>query len=500
MCRAENQRVAVIVDPFCTAHLIVEELSRRLCPIICVISSTKLPSQLLDQVDPAPFVRYVEHVDLTTTLEILNSFSVKSVISGWDTGVCLAEELQSALGVSSHSSRLRRCRTDKYAMQNQLRRMGLQSIRQLRSAAPDECIAWARSWPVVVKPVGGRLGIQKGIIGPYGIEGQRTFVCWDENDVRRAFLQCSWRATAHEAELSDAHSHTESSALNHAASYESSRPTPGDSSAPRENSRVRASDGVRTRYGSDASRLRPTQSDKHNAEGSLLCQEFLHGTEYAVNCVSAGGTHMVLSIWEKKNVQDGATLTWKTTSAHLISSRGDVQDRMRHYLSSALDALGIENGPSHNKVIMVDGNPHLLDVKMRLPGFLIPSLTLSATGFGDHELVVDILCGASNMFHRMGGSEYHYICKKLALETYLDRPTSGVPCVFDVTTLRKYRSFFDLLILRHTLEKHVSDGEQRRNKAGCLAVIGAVHSRSDDALKEDVEQLLQENMPFTVAS
>lgn len=82
---------------------------------------------------------------------------------------------------------------------------------------------------------------------------------------------------------------------------------------------------------------------------TMLCQEFLDGTEYIINMMSSGGEHLVLSIWMRTKVQDRGVNNCRTKYSIMLPSEGSVQDKLRSYVNSILDALGVENGPSHCK-------------------------------------------------------------------------------------------------------------------------------------------------------
>lgn len=149
-----------------------------------------------------------------------------------------------------------------------------------------------------------------------------------------------------------------------------------------------------------------------NFNDKLVCQEFLDGLEYIVDCTSFKGKHLVNCMWvyQKTRLSESKAIIseWSST----INARGEIQDKLVKYVFNVLDALGIENGPSHSEVIMVDGEPCLVETGARLHGLKGPKLMEIATGIGAHELAVDIFLHGARMFNHLYASNYRYILKK----------------------------------------------------------------------------------------
>jgi biotin carboxylase len=102
--------------------------------------------------------RHVVHDgNLETLLTTLGPYSVRAVLSGSESGVLLADQINDALGLSfANGFTQSHARRDKYAMQARVAQAGLASIEQCLVDDQAALHAWLAShdrWPVVVKPV-----------------------------------------------------------------------------------------------------------------------------------------------------------------------------------------------------------------------------------------------------------------------------------------------------------------------------------------------------------
>lgn len=84
---------------------------------------------------------------------------------------------------------------------------------------------------------------------------------------------------------------------------------------------------------------------------NVLVQEFLRGKEYVVDKVSKDGVHKLVAIWEyDKRKANGANFVY--FGMRLKPSDSELAKAMVPYADKILDALGIMNGPSHMEVMV----------------------------------------------------------------------------------------------------------------------------------------------------
>jgi len=370
----EAHAVVVVVDPYSSGRILVQELIDEHYPIVAVRSSWELPQFWLDQMPKSDnFVYTTTFTDpesMVKELEETKGYKVLAVFAGSEPGVIVAEILQDAFKVRGNGSETSIYRRSKYAMHERLREVGLRAATQTIATNAEDCLTWQKEhgrWPIILKP-----SLSAATTGLYW--------CHNEEDVRFAF----------EASLGE-------------ASF--------------------TGDGI---------------------VQELLCQEFLNGTEYIVNCVSHEGRHIVTAIWIYAKERNPENNTINAGGSILLDGRGEVQDKLRKYVLQVLTALHFKNGPSHNEIMMVDGEPCLVEVNARLAGLRGPIFAELATGFGDHQLTVDIFLNNARTFEQLYASNYIYTRKKACAEMLLMSPVEGIlqrNIPFD--EFKKLRSYYD---------------------------------------------------------
>ncbi len=106
----------------------------------------------------------------------------------------------------------------------------------------------------------------------------------------------------------------------------------------------------------------------------VLCQEYVRGREFLIDCVSRDGIHKVVAVWEtdkRRNVNGSTVLV--PYSMFLRSTEDDDVRAAVEYARLVLAAVKINQGPTHMKVVCTSlGNgkfsPCLIDVTTRCHG------------------------------------------------------------------------------------------------------------------------------------
>ncbi|MCA9138724.1 MAG: ATP-grasp domain-containing protein [Planctomycetales bacterium] len=111
--------------------------------------------------------------------------------------------------------------------------------------------------------------------------------------------------------------------------------------------------------------------DRQDVFGSTneeaLVQEYITGTEYAVDTVSCAGRHKPVAYWQySATAIDDAFLGKK--SLQLIRHTASLDNRLFPYVVSVLDALEIANGPAHCELILSDTGPVIVEIGARPNG------------------------------------------------------------------------------------------------------------------------------------
>jgi biotin carboxylase len=127
---------------------------------------------------------------------------------------------------------------------------------------------------------------------------------------------------------------------------------------------------------------------------NVLVQEFLQGKEYAVDMVSRNGDHKVAAVWRyDKRPANGAAFCYFKTELVDDDSARDVHT-VCTYVESALTALGVKWGMSHNEVIVVDGRgPILIEVNCRQHNMDFAPLTMACIGYNAWDMMLVAVLG-----------------------------------------------------------------------------------------------------------
>jgi len=108
---------------------------------------------------------------------------------------------------------------------------------------------------------------------------------------------------------------------------------------------------------------------KVGAQGAaVLCQEFLRGTEYVVDHVSRDGVHKTVMVWvyDKRPTNGGDFVYYGMIPVDSASQEAQI---LIEYTRGVLDALGLDNGPTHGEVMMTSDGPCLVEMNCRSHGW-----------------------------------------------------------------------------------------------------------------------------------
>jgi len=104
------------------------------------------------------------------------------------------------------------------------------------------------------------------------------------------------------------------------------------------------------------------------AQGAaVICQEFLKGKEYVIDHVSRNGVHKTMMIWvyDKRPTNGAAFVYYGMLPVDVNSPEGKL---LVPYVRGVLDALKLDNGPSHGEVMMTADGPCMVEMNCRCHG------------------------------------------------------------------------------------------------------------------------------------
>lgn len=120
----------------------------------------------------------------------------------------------------------------------------------------------------------------------------------------------------------------------------------------------------------------------------LMVQSFLSGDEYIINSASCDGVHYTTDIWKSSKIfLPGRGFIYDREV--LLPCEVEPQKQIIRYVHSVLDALGVNVGPSHAEVMMIETGPVLIEVGVRISGATNPAVLNDCVGCNQLELGMD---------------------------------------------------------------------------------------------------------------
>lgn len=111
-----------------------------------------------------------------------------------------------------------------------------------------------------------------------------------------------------------------------------------------------------------------TMTTHGNVNRFVLLQEYLDGDEYVVNTVSRNGEHKCIDMVKyDKRIYMGQHNMYFGSFTLDINSEPHAQKIMQ-YARNVCTAIGMQTGPVHMEIILVRGNPVLVECNVRLAG------------------------------------------------------------------------------------------------------------------------------------
>mmetsp|Transcript_33397 Transcript_33397/g.70265 ORF Transcript_33397/g.70265 Transcript_33397/m.70265 type:complete len:370 (-) Transcript_33397:261-1370(-) len=120
-----------------------------------------------------------------------------------------------------------------------------------------------------------------------------------------------------------------------------------------------------------------------------VIQEFLQGTEYVVDTVSADGVHKCVALWRyEKGARNGAPFVY--LGDELVPAASEDACALLRYAEAVLTALDWRWGPAHMELMLTSDGPRLVEVNAgRFNGGDFKLVTDVCVGYNAYEVSVD---------------------------------------------------------------------------------------------------------------
>jgi hypothetical protein len=122
----------------------------------------------------------------------------------------------------------------------------------------------------------------------------------------------------------------------------------------------------------------------------MMAEEYLDGAEFGVQAFSERGLHRIVSV-----AQAFADPVTGVRTGHCLPASIDdgLRAAFEEYVPRVLDALGVEDGPTHTKIVATPAGPRVVGTHLRPGGDRIVELAGLALGLDLDELWVRQVCG-----------------------------------------------------------------------------------------------------------
>jgi len=126
-------------------------------------------------------------------------------------------------------------------------------------------------------------------------------------------------------------------------------------------------------------------------DAAVLVQEFLKGQEYVVDHVSRDGVHKCVMVWvyDKRPTNGAAFVYYGMIPVDADSPEAKI---LIDYTRGVLDALKLDNGPTHGEVMMTSDGPCMVEMNCRSHGWdgaWVPLAKALTGGYAQPSVALD---------------------------------------------------------------------------------------------------------------
>ena len=217
-----------------------------------------------------------------------------------------------------------------------------------------------------------------------------------------------------------------------------------------------------------------------SANKAVLVQEFLIGTEYAIDTVSCHGRHKVAAFWQYSKSLAGESFLG-IDSMELLAYSSSLHHQLLPYVASVLDALELTNGPAHCELVWSADGPVIVEIGARLNGGNNPMLSRYCGGESQIDWTLDAYLDPASFLSRLGEP---YELTKFAMRVFLiPRQLGRLKSSPDFEAIKRLDSF-------HEMRFSARPGQSLSRIAGWVLLVH--HDR--DVLHHDLDEIRRMEM------
>ncbi len=204
----------------------------------------------------------------------------------------------------------------------------------------------------------------------------------------------------------------------------------------------------------------------------VVAQEYLAGTEYAVDTASCRGHHRITDVWQYTKINVNG-LVDRMAGHFTVAPDNPVWPVLADYAERVLDALGVGYGPAHLEVVVTDDGPRLVEGGFRIAGASVPRYAELAAGESQITWTLDAYLDPDRF---VAEHKRPYRLVNHVAQAFPTSPVSGVLRSYPgLEAVRRLESF-------HSVIEHVSPGE-RLSQTVCNSteplIIALAHPRPE---------------------
>jgi len=159
-----------------------------------------------------------------------------------------------------------------------------------------------------------------------------------------------------------------------------------------------------------------TYSKEYSRSGHIVVEDYMEGKEVSVETLSLDGNVHVIQITDKMTT--GAPHFVEMGHSQPTLHEPEVAERIRQVAVAAVQAIGIQNGPSHTEIMVTAEGPKIVELGARLGGDCITThLVPMSTGIDMVECCIKIALGEKPDLRRKfdKGSAIRYFDSKAGI-------------------------------------------------------------------------------------
>lgn len=133
-------------------------------------------------------------------------------------------------------------------------------------------------------------------------------------------------------------------------------------------------------------------SRRYSSSGQIIVEEYMEGPEVSVESITVSGKTHIIAITDKLTTGAPHFVEMGHSIPSMLSE--EIKAAVNYTACAAVNAIGIDNGPSHTEIIVTRDGPKIVELGARLGGdFITTHLVPLATGVDMVECSIRIALG-----------------------------------------------------------------------------------------------------------